>query len=222
MQPAVVIVFIVVVVALLVIGMAAAAKRRKEMGAWAASRGLRFSSSRDSSMDGRFAEFRCLRRGHSRYAHNVMRGDWNGRPLVAFDYHYVTGSGKNRTTHRFSAVVLASPVPLRPLVIRPEGLFDKFAGFFGYDDIDFESAEFSRQFFVKSPDRKWAYDVIHAQTIEYLMAMPRFTLQFDTECVIAYRSSRLKPAEFGSAVALIEGVLDRLPDYLVRQQHGEA
>ena len=145
-------IFVVVFLAAIVLGYLSAAKRRKELQVWASSHGLRFSSGKDHGMDSRFGAFKCLHLGHSRYANNVITGDWKGLPLVGFDYHYETGQGKNRSSHSFSAVVLASPVPLKPLHIRREGFFDKITEFFGLDDIDFESAEFSRRFYVKVVD----------------------------------------------------------------------
>jgi len=207
-----------VVVAGIIYAFYAAAQRRKALAAWAAGHGLRFDQSKNRDMDDRFPEFDCLRHGHSRYSYNHITGQWNGRGFLGFDYHYETGSGKNHHTYVFSAVVLESQLPLRPLFIRPEGFFDKITEFFGYDDIDFESAEFSRTFYVKSPDKKWAYDVIHARTMEYLLAAPRFTIKFDRRHVIAYRSKTFKPEDFAAAAGLIEGILDRLPEYVVRQQ----
>ena len=50
--------------------------------------------------------------------------------------------------------------------------------------------------------------------MEFLLAMPRFSIQFDTDCVIAWRNRRLSPAVFEEAVAVVAGILDRLPDYL--------
>ena len=213
--------FAVAVIAAVVYGYYAAAQRRKELSAWARERGLWFSPAKDRTLDGRFSEFDCLSRGHSRYAHNLISGDWSGREFLAFDYHYVTGHGKNQSTHTFSAVVLDGQVPLKPLFIRPEGCFDKITEFFGYDDIDFESAEFSRTFYVKSPDRRWAYDVIHQRTMAFLLEAPRFTIKFDRRHVIAYLGRRFKPQEFAAAAEVVQGVLDRLPEYLVRQQSGQ-
>jgi hypothetical protein len=217
---AIIVLMVVLAIGGIVYGMYATAERRKALSAWASAHGMRFSPDRDRSLEGRFGGFNCLRCGHSRYARNLIEGEWNGRGFLGFDYHYETGSGKNRQTHNFSGVILDSHVPLKPLLIRPEGFFDKVTEFFGLDDIDFESAEFSRKFFVKSPDRKWAYDVIHQQTMEFLLAGPRFSLQFDWGHVIAYRGSRLKPEEFGAAADVVAGVLERLPEYLVRQQVG--
>jgi len=194
------------------------AKRRKEIAAWASNAGLSFSAGSDRSFDNRYPDFGCLRRGHSRAALNVASGTWHGRALEAFDYRYVTGHGKNRTTHHFSAIVLRSNVPLKPLRIRSENVLDKLTEFFGADDIDFESDQFSREFHVKSPDKKWAYDVLHQRAMEFLLASPRFAVEFDERHVIAWRNRRFKTPEFATAIGVVEGLLDRLPEYVLREQ----
>jgi hypothetical protein len=196
------------------------ARRRKALMAWASAHGLAYDGGRDSSFDDRHRSFGCLRRGHSRYAYNLMTGKWDGRAIEAFDYRYVTGHGKNRSTHHFSAVIVRSEIPLRPLRIRPEGLFDRVTEFFGVDDIDFESAEFSRQFHVKSADKRWAYDVLHQRTMAFLLSMPRFSLQFDEREVIAWRGRRFDAEAFTSALRVISGVLERLPPYVEQEQKG--
>jgi hypothetical protein len=40
---------------------------------------------------------------------------------------------------------------------------------FGYGDIKFESAEFSKTFCLRTPDKKFAYDACNAKMIEYLL-----------------------------------------------------
>jgi hypothetical protein len=172
-------------------------------------------------MDSCFPDFKCLHRGRSRHAHNIITGQLAGREITAFDYRYTTGSGKNKRTHSFSAIIVTAPFPLKPLFIRREGFFDKVTEFFGADDIDFESAEFSRKFFVKSTDKKWAYDVIHQRMMEYLLTAPKFAIQFAGNSIIAWHQSTFTPDDFQSAFDLIEGMIQRLPEYLVKQQTGQ-
>jgi hypothetical protein len=203
-------------------GLIAAKRRREEMRAWASARGMAFDPSR-RGIESSYPNFKCLRQGSGRYAHNMMNGQWQGRRFLGFDYHYETHStdskGHTQTNHHhFSAVILGSDVPLEPLFIRPEGFFDKITEFFGIDDIDFESAEFSRKFYVKASDRRWAFDVIHARTMEFLLAQPRFSIEFDRNSVIAWRSSRFSLAEFEQAAEVVRGILDLLPDYVVKQR----
>jgi hypothetical protein len=217
MEPGFILLIILVAGAVIAFAIYSSAKRRKELAAWARARGLSFSREKIRGMDDRYPEFKCLRRGRSRYAFNVMTGALRGVPVTAFDYRYVTGSGKNRRVHHFSAIIVHSSLPLKPLFIRREHAFDRVTEFLGWDDIDFESAEFSRKFYVTSPDKRWAFDVIHQQMMEYLLAAPSYSLQFDTGNVIAWKSSRFRGRDFDEAFGLIKGMLDRLPEYLFRE-----
>jgi len=203
----------------------AKAKRRKALQAWAQSKGFCFEPGRER-IEGRFPGFGCLRQGSNRYACNRVAGRWHGRPMSAFDYHYETHStdskGRRQTHHHaFSAVVLGNDVPLKPLFIRPEGFFDKVKDFFGFDDIDFESAEFSRRFHVSAEDKRWAFDVIHARTMEFLLAQPHFSIQFDGPHAIALRSQKFSPQDFENAATVLDGLLAGLPDYVVEQLQAE-
>jgi len=218
MEPVVVLLIVIAFAGLFAFALYAAAKRRKELGQWAAQRGLRFDSSSSYDMDSRYPDFKSLHQGRSRHAYNIITGTLGERRITAFDYKYTTGSGKNKSTHTFSAMIVQSPIPLKPLYIRREHFFDKITEFFGADDIDFESAEFSRKFFVKSTDKKWAYDVLHQRMMEYLLTTPKYSIQMSGDSIIAWSTLTFKPDEFQSAFDTIEGVIERFPEYLVKQQ----
>ncbi len=199
------------------------AQRRKELQSWAKANGFQFDRSRDGSLDGRYAAFGCLHKGSKRYGYNHLMGQWKDRPMHGFDYHYETYStdskGRRQTHHHhFSALVLESEMPLEPLFIRPEGFFDRLTEIVGFDDIDFEWSEFSREFYVKAPDQRWAFDVLHQRTMEYLLDSPRFSIEMDGHHVIAFRDSRFSSEDYAAAADVITGLLDRLPDYVVAQQ----
>jgi len=215
----------IVVIVAAIVGVAQERKRRQALAAWAAANGLSFSEGRDYDYDDRHADFRVLRSGDGgRYAYNIMAGQYNGRALTAFDYHYETHSkdskGRRSTHHHhFSAIFVGSAVPLKPLHIRPEGFFDKIGAAFGFEDINFESAEFSRKFKVTSPDRRWAYDVLHARAIEYLLPRHPFSMQFGGQNeVMFWTSGRWQPGQFEAAATTVAGLLDMLPEYLKEQQ----
>ena len=218
---------IIVIIGAIAWSIYAAAKRRKELGEWAASKGLSFYDAKDYSFDEQYPTFNVLRRGANRYAHNHLTGTYNDHDFHGFDYHYETYStdskGRRQTHHHhFSCVILNSPIPLQELFIRPEGFFDKVTELFGANDIDFESLEFSKKFFVKAPDKKWAFDVIHQRTMEFLLDAPRFTIQFERESAIVFRSNRFSPLEFGEAADVVLGIWERFPDYLINQQLGKS
>jgi len=227
MFPVIIVLVVLLVAALAIFSYLQSRKRREALAAWAGQLGLAFAPDKVGDLDERYPAFTCLREGSNRYAYNVVSGNRHERQVLAFDYHYETTStnskGETETSHYyFSAVIVGSAVPLKPLLIRPEGFFDKVKSFFGFEDINFESAEFSRKFFVQAPDRKWAYDVLHPRAIEFLLASPVFSLAFDARSVIAWRGATFKPEEFMQALTLVCGLLDQLPGYVVKEQTGGA
>ncbi|MCC5829024.1 MAG: hypothetical protein JJU36_06205 [Phycisphaeraceae bacterium] len=215
--------FFVLVIVLVVLGIRQERKRREELSNWARQHGLHFSRDKRRDLERRFRDLHPLGQGSNRYAYNVISGQWRGREILAFDYHYQTTStdskGRPKTNHHhFSAVIVRTRFPVKPLLIRGRNFFDSISSFFGFADISFESAEFNRAFTVKAPDRRWAYDVLHTRAMRFLLDNPRFSIEFDHHHGIAWRNSRFKPQEFERAVGIIEGLLDQLPDYLRSQQ----
>ena len=91
------------------------------------------------------------------------------------------------------------------MTIGPESFGEKIATAFGVeDDIKFESAEFSRTFCVRSPDKKFAYDVCNAQMIEYLLANRDLHIEIQGPVLVlaftqlaAGRTNRIQPATAG-------------------------
>jgi hypothetical protein len=207
-----------VVVAAAIYGFFASRKRRLELAQWALKNDLTFSAEHDSDFGLRYPDVNCLNRGDSRYAYNIMTGAVAGRAFTGCDYHYATGSGKNRNHHHFSLIIVKSPILLEPLFIRPENIFDKFTELVGFNDIDFESAEFSKKFYVKAPNKKWAYDIIHPRMMEYLLASPVFSIQFDFLSIIVYRDRLFSPDDFTAAGEFINGFFDLIPDYVIQDK----
>lgn len=197
-------------------------KRVAELSEWARRRGLAFTEQKRHGLDDEYPDFSCLQQGSGRYAYNISRGHWNGRGVLAFDYHYETRStdskGRTRThNHYLSVALLNSGLGLRRLDIRPENLFDRVAEFLGFDDIDFESDEFSRAFHVKSDDRRFAYDVIDQRMMEYLLEGPRTPISISGRHLCTSDGRTWSAAEFEQALDLLEGFVERLAPSLVRE-----
>ncbi len=195
-------------------------KRREELVAWAAGRGWRFDRKVSRSSGNRYPGLKIFDRGHSRGRGNVITGQIDGLDVVCMDYKYVTGSGKNRSTHQYGMVILDCGFPTIPLQIRREHAMDRIGEFLGADDIDFESAEFSRRFYVKSADRKWAYDIIHSRTMDYLMQAPDWALEFGMGEIAVYSSGYNNPAQHEEALAMAKKMFDLIPDYVIKQMKG--
>lgn len=212
--PAVILVSILLVAAAFAIARhLAAERRRKELADYAAHRGLDFTPE-PGAIYSDYMAFEPFDRGHSRRAKNLIRGRTGNVEWSMFDYRYVTGSGKNRRAHHYGIVSAKIPLLLPRLTIRPEGVFDKIAGAIGFDDIDFESDDFSRRYWVKASDRKAAFDVIHPRMIEYLLEVPARHWQIVGPTIVLARSGAYSTQELDTVAAMINGFVERLPDYL--------
>lgn len=198
-----------------------AQKRREELSAVAARLGLAFDPGDDRALHRGFRHS-VFQKGRSRRGYNALYGTLSlaGYPVYAHmgDYSYVTGSGKSRRTHRISYATFKLPFVGTPdLLIRKEGLGDKVVGSLGFDDIDFESEEFSRTFWVKSGDKRFAYDVIHPRMMEFLMEGPTPRIEIlDDVCLIREGLGRWDPGTFEGAPRWFEAFLDRWPEHLTR------
>jgi hypothetical protein len=208
-----------VIIASVIWALVAARKRREAFAEIAARLGLAFSPDHDRSLAARFQFLDKLAQGENRYAYNIMSGDYGGHSIFAFDYHYETHSRDskgNRQTHHhhFSFFILMLERSFPELTIAREGIFSKIAQTFGYDDIDFESHEFSRKFCVRSKDKKFAYDICHTRMMEYLLANPDLTIEIE-DCALAIAFSRcLKPEEIEPNLDRLVQIRLLLPNYL--------
>ncbi|HKI70656.1 MAG TPA: hypothetical protein VKA67_13800 [Verrucomicrobiae bacterium] len=216
------ILFAAIVIAAGIYGTLAAKKRREELGALAARLGFSFNPNEDRSLASRYNFLNQLAQGSNRYAFNTLSGQFKQNGVLIFDYHYETHStdskGHTQTHHHyFSFFIMTLPVSFPELRITHEGLLSKIAQVFGYDDIDFESAEFSRAFCVRSKDRKFAYDVCNARMIEYLLANRDLSIEIERNAMALAFGKRLAPAEIESDLHRLEEIRLRLPEYLFTQ-----
>jgi hypothetical protein len=214
MQPLVIVGVIVIIAVVVVLSYISTLKRREAMAAIAAKLGLHFASHKDRGMARRYRFLDKLRQGSSRYAFNVISGSFKGHEVILFDYHYKTGSGKNTHHHYLSFFILHLPASFPELIIGPEGFFSKIAQAVGYDDIDFESHEFSRKFCVRSRDKKFAYDVCNARMIEYLLSNTNLSIEIEDKVLAISFSSRLAPEKIEPNLTQLITVRSLLPDYL--------
>lgn len=228
MQEVVVVLIVIAVAALAVVAGYYANKaekaRRASLAALAAELGLSFDTSRrEPTRD--YKRFGVFNQGHSRCVFNTMSGEVTlidlPFPVAMGDYEYkiTSSNGKTTTTttYRFSYVLLRIPMDVPDLLIRPEGFLDRIAGAIGFDDIDFESDEFSRAYHVKSPDKRFAYDVIDPRMMEYLLTGPRRVITIEGGVMLIHESMRRwEAADFRAKLGFANAFFERWPEHVVR------
>jgi hypothetical protein len=85
---------------------------------------------------------------------------------------------------------------------------------FGYDDIDFESHEFSRKFCVRSQNKKFAYDFCNAKMIEYLLSNSDLTIEIEGNALAISFSRRLAPEHIEPNLNRLVTIRSLMPEYL--------
>ncbi len=223
-MPFLVILVVAVAAASVWLGSLARKKRRQELGALADRLGWTFDPDSDVTLDDQYLQFGCFSRGHSRAGYNTLRG---GRQIAgktfevqAGDYTYKVTSSDGKTTstqtYRFSYAIIRVPwLGVPDLLVRREGILDKVKSAMGFDDIDFESEEFSRKFWVTCPDKKFAYDVIHPRMMEFLLAGDPGPVELRDGCVCITDGMRVWPTQgFEPRLAWTERFFALWPEHL--------
>jgi hypothetical protein len=191
--------------AVLLVGGAAAwqyfaEKKRREALAEAALRlGLEYCAGDPGLAREPFCDFPVFCQGRSRQFSNVLRGRLSGgdAEVLVFDHAYVTGSGKNRHTHRQTAAAFRSPrLALPAFELRPENILHKVGGLFGYQDIDFEgSPEFSGKYLLRGKEEPAVRGIFDAAVLGHFALHPGWRVEGQGEWLVVCREGRRVSAE---------------------------
>jgi hypothetical protein len=217
--------FVVVFIIAAIFGSKAAKKRTLQLEEFAESRGYSFDATQSQGFPSGMALFTVFNTGFGRSMYNTIRGTLSERGMsvefVSGDYTYKTESnnGKNRstTTHNRSYVMMMIPLRItQSLSVRKEGLFDKLTALIGFEDINFESAEFSRRFSVNSSDKKFAYAMLDARMMQFMLDVdpPNFELKTG---VLLVCEGRWPVEKFATQIDWVRSFIQKWPEHLIRE-----
>lgn len=200
------------IAAALVLG-AARRRRRDRVRAWAEAAGHTFREE-DDGLEHRFRGFEPFGKGTSRRVRHVVTGHRGGHRFLAFQYEHTTGGGKDRKRHVHTVCVLRTPVSSPGLSLRRERLHHRVLDTLGGEDIDFESDAFSRLYWVKGTDRRFAYDVLHPRMMEYLMPHAGYVWQWRGGDLMLHVAGPIEPERVEAMVDVCGGMVALLPRHL--------
>lgn len=211
-------VVVVVVVAIAYWSYVLDRRRVEGLRGFAASKGWQFWAEDDGLANRWGGE--PFGRGEDRRVRHVLSGTDHGRPVVAFDYSYVTESTDSkghttRTTHRYAVAVVGLPTFLPTLQVVPEGLLRRAAGALGLgSDIDLESEDFNRRFTVTARDPKFASDVLTPRTMEALLRVPARAWRIEGSEVLCWDDGSCQPVDVLARLALLRGIVEGIPSFV--------
>jgi hypothetical protein len=197
------------------------AGRREALAARCLARGWTYQHRADEWVGRLRGPFPLFDRGRARTCTDVITVPdlALGRPATLLSYRYTTGSGKSSTTHRVAVGLVALPVPLGELRLGSEGLMSRLASSVGFRDVEVESVEFNRRFRVAARDRVHAFDLLHPQMIEFLLAQPFDAVEVAGGYLLVHRSGHWRPEEHDAVLAVLARFCELVPDYVWRK-HG--
>jgi hypothetical protein len=197
-------------------------RRRDELAKFAAAHKLTYSPQDGFGLDG--LPFHLFSMGDGRGCENVLSGTWEGVPVRAADYWYYTESTdseghRSKTYHRFSIVLAGLDGWLPAVRIEHENVLTRLGGHVGLGDIEFESEQFNRKFRVLSKDREFAFKLVDARMMQWLLATAGdHCYEVSGDHLLAY-GDKLAPAELGPRFFAAKGFVNQVPR-LVWNEYG--
>jgi hypothetical protein len=177
-----------------------------------------FNPNRDETFVQGWGFLSRLSQGSNRYAFNILRGSYQGQALFIFDYHFETGSGKNRQDHVGTMLMLIVKEVFPQVLIGHENLLREMMMTFGIgDEIKFESVEFSKAFCVRCKDKKFSYDVCNAQMMEFLLANRDLQIEIQGPIISIAFEPQLPAEKIEFNLQRLAQIRSLLPDYLFNQ-----
>jgi hypothetical protein len=189
-------------------------QRREDLAVWAAMQGMDFSLADPHALDR--LDFKLFGMGDGRGCENVATGTWQGLDVRVADYWYYdtdhdSNGGSSRTYRHFSIVLTAVDAWLPAVQIAKENVLTRLADHLAMRDIEFESEEFNRRFNVKAGDREFAYKLLDARMLEWLLATAGpHCYEVGGTWVLGY-CKQLPVAELPTLLHAVKGFVDRIP-----------
>ena len=200
-------------------------KRRDELLVFATQQGMKYSPTDPFGLVD--PSFHLFRQGEGRGCENVVWGAWQDVQVTEADYWYYTESTdsqghRTKDYHRFSVALfqLEGDVFVPSVTITKEGLLSTIGDHLGFPDIDFESEDFNRMFNVRSEDREFAFKLIDARMMEWLLSTDgRFGFETFGGKVLVY-CRRLPPAGLVPVFGTAKAFHDHIPKLVWTEYHG--
>ncbi len=205
---------VALVVALIVMMVLAEKKRRKRLAEWATKTGMVVYD--PTSELAWLKGFQAYGPGYGHRAFDGYQGSRDGVPVKVFQHQSRTRTKDSEAIHNFTVCVAKAPLSAPDLVIKREHWGHKIADALGAEDIDFESAEFSKKFWVKCKDRRFAYDVLHPRMMDWFLRSPKIHWQWNGRRLVLSVSGSLKPETAEPLLKAATTFLANLPRHLER------
>ena len=191
----VVLVFIGIVGLVIWWNIAMRAKRVAELKELAAQNGFTWSEKDASWASPYTGHFRFFTHGYNQKFQDFLQRSMGDRRVCVFQFSYITGSGKSRTSHIQSVLLMiSSKMNLPSFLLEPENILHKIAEIFGGGDIDFpESPVFSSKYLLKGTDLNSITSLFGPEVRSFFEQNLGWSVEGAGDSFIALRKGRVWP-----------------------------
>jgi len=149
--------------------------------------------------------------GHSRKIYNAMEANKDNIKWNIFDYRYVVGYGKNRTSYNQTVFMAEKQgLNLPKFYLIPEHFFHKIGNIVGYKDIDFDSYPvFSKKYFLKGKNEARIRQLFTPEKLRYFeQNIIKDSIESDGNRLIYYKPfKRIKPMDLTKKFEEVKRIL---------------
>ena len=158
--------------------------------------------------------FPLFNKGRSRRIEPLIVGtDEFGTEWFLFDYKYhVKLRRRAYYARRFTVVVVKTKSHMPALSLMKKGIKASGSKLFGQEHIKVDSAAFDHRYFIKTPSKKMATEVLHPMAIEVLLGQPNFEWHMAGPYVMIFQSGKKKIEALEEIRACIAAFIDQIPD----------
>ena len=180
------------------IGHLQAKKRTEAMRVLAESLEMKFEAKKCDPSKLGLDGIDLFEQGRSRKVLNLIKGTFEDTNALIFDYHYVTGGGKNSA--KYSQTVIAFKIrskygfKLPQFTCKPERFYHRLADVFGFKDIDFEQYPvFSKAYRLNGDRRDSVRKIFNETVIRKLEAESKHRWNVDAagEWLVIHKNDRI-------------------------------
>jgi hypothetical protein len=155
--------------------------------------------------------------GHSHSVKNLISGAYRDFGVTIFDYQYkvTTNNGKSSstTTYNVQVVSVALPMILPQFSMQPENFLLAIGEKFGYREIEFESEEFNKRWFVRGHEERSIYDLLHPQAMERMLIASHTRWEFGGNMITVLDTSLQEPPSIERTFHDIADFVALVPNY---------
>jgi hypothetical protein len=210
--------FVVLFVGVLVLGLLAEGRRSQACRALAEQLGLSYAD-HDKSYVSRYGFLKLLDTGSLRRVDNILKGQYKGYNVKAFDYQYQPegararsgGTGRTSRTYRCAVLLLEHERDFPEVHIFRKGLLSKLGGLVSDRNVPVPNREFEAAFCVRARDEDFARALCSDELMNYLLQHRDLTLEFKKHCIAMTFRRRLKVSRIADRLDQLVAIRECLP-----------